>query len=193
MGAPNQNKALLLYCKIDDKCSPNFLALKRQKITLRIEVIKSIAAMETVMVNSRPKLQEALEGKDSNGEMPVDQYMRSAEWIPVIVSKVFTQDPTSGLWGCCWWGFDSWCDWWLRPTVIIWNLCWYRTGVSLSNRKQNCLTAVALTRQLNLVVPVNLVLNFCHQTSVITSIPILDIRYLKFYPAVAFGDLDSSF
>lgn len=31
-------------------------------------MIKSNAAMETVMVNGRPKFQEALGGKDSNGE-----------------------------------------------------------------------------------------------------------------------------
>lgn len=64
---------------MDDKCSPNFLALRQQKITLRIEVIKSIAAMETVMVNGRSKYQGALEGKGSNGETPVDQNIMSAE------------------------------------------------------------------------------------------------------------------
>lgn len=76
---PNLDKALLLYLIMDDKCSPIFLALKRHKITLRIEVIKRIAAMETVTVNGRPKFQEALEGKSSNGETPVDQHIRSTE------------------------------------------------------------------------------------------------------------------
>lgn len=67
MAAPNLNKAPL-YFKMDEKCSPNFLALKQQKMTLRIEVIRSVAAMEAVMVNSRPKFQEVLERKGSDGE-----------------------------------------------------------------------------------------------------------------------------
>lgn len=190
MGAQTLNKALPLYFIMDDKCSPIFLALKRHKITLRIEAIKRIAAMETVTVNGRPKFQEALEGKGSNGERPVDQHIRCIVWIPVIVSEVFTQDPTRGLWDCYCPGFHS-CR--LRLTVLIWNLCWWRTGVSLSSRKQNCLTALALTRQLNIVVIVKQVLNFCHGTSVLTSILILDVNYLKFHPAVTLGDFDSSF
>lgn len=115
MGKPNPNKALLLYLKMDDKCPPDFLALKRQKITLMIEVIKTNAAMETVTVNGRPKFQEALEGKGSNEEKRLwirtlcllSKYLRSSvksspRTPPVdcesVADKVLTVGVTHG-WG----------------------------------------------------------------------------------------------
>lgn len=58
MSTTNLNKSLFFL--IDDKHSPNLLALNLHKMTPMIEVIKSIAAMVTVMLIGRPRLQEAL-------------------------------------------------------------------------------------------------------------------------------------